>query len=174
MSFWFVVAIAAAAALILYAAFVCALYVRGRKSDARALAGFIPDCVVLFSRLLRDPRVPRRGKLLLALLVGYLSMPFDLVPDFVPVAGQLDDAIIVAFVLRAVLLASGPELAREHWPGPPTSLELVLRIAGYGRRGHAAAPAEATPEAITRQPKSRLSKRSWAEAEGRDSNPRGA
>jgi uncharacterized membrane protein YkvA (DUF1232 family) len=140
---WVVVAVAAAA-LTLYALFVGALYLRGRKSDARALAGFIPDCIVLFSRLLRDRRVPRRGKLLLALLLGYLSMPFDLVPDFVPVAGQLDDAIIVAVVLRGVLRASGPELAREHWPGPPSSLELVLRIAGYGRdAGRAGAPAEA-------------------------------
>jgi uncharacterized membrane protein YkvA (DUF1232 family) len=133
MSFWFVVSVAAAATLVLYALFVGSLYIAGRKTDARALAGFIPDCVVLFSRLLRDRRVPRRGKLLLALLVGYLSMPFDLVPDFIPVAGQLDDAIIVAFVLRGVLRASGPELAREHWPGPRTSLELVLKLAGYGR-----------------------------------------
>lgn len=144
MNFWFIVVVVAAATLSLYALFVGALYIRGRKSDARALAGFIPDCVVLFSRLLRDPRVPRRSKLLLALLVGYLSMPFDLVPDFVPVAGQLDDAIIVAFVLRGVLRASGPELAREHWPGPRPSLELVLKIAGYGRAaGEAPEAAEA-------------------------------
>jgi uncharacterized membrane protein YkvA (DUF1232 family) len=141
MNFWFIVVVVAAATFVLYALFVGALYIRGRKSDARALAGFIPDCVVLFSRLLRDPRVPRRSKLLLALLVGYLSMPFDLVPDFIPVAGQLDDAIIVAFVLRGVLRASGPELAREHWPGPRSSLELVLKIAGYGR------PAGEAPEA---------------------------
>jgi uncharacterized membrane protein YkvA (DUF1232 family) len=144
MSFWSTLAAAGAATLALYALFVAALYIGGRKSDARALAGFIPDCVVLFGRLLRDRRVPRRGKLLIGLLLGYLSMPFDLVPDFVPVAGQLDDAIIAAFVLRAVLWASGPELAREHWPGPRSSLELVLRIAGYGRgAGEAAAPAEA-------------------------------
>ncbi len=133
MNVWFVTAVVVSATLVLYGVFVLALYVVGRKSEARALAGFIPDCVVLFGRLLRDRRVPRRGKMLLGLLVGYLSMPFDLVPDFVPVAGQLDDAIIVAFVLRAVLRASGPELTREHWPGPRSSLELVLRIAGYVR-----------------------------------------
>jgi uncharacterized membrane protein YkvA (DUF1232 family) len=60
-------------------------------------------------------------------------MPFDLVPDFIPVAGYLDDAVIVAFVLRHVLRGSGPELIEEHWPGPRSSLALVLRLAGCGR-----------------------------------------
>jgi hypothetical protein len=59
---------------------------------ARAAAAFVPDCVVLFKRLLSDPRVPRRKKLVLAALIPYLLMPFDLVPDFIPVAGYLDDA----------------------------------------------------------------------------------
>jgi uncharacterized membrane protein YkvA (DUF1232 family) len=95
-----------------------------------ALAGFIPDCIVLVSRLLRDQRVPRRRKLLLAALVGYLALPFDLVPDFIPVAGQLDDVLIVALVLRRFLRSGGDELIREHWPGPEQSLQLVLRAEG--------------------------------------------
>jgi uncharacterized membrane protein YkvA (DUF1232 family) len=109
---------------------VVGLLVAGRRSGARALAGFVPDCVVLFRRLLGDARVPRRRKLLLAALAGYLAMPFDLVPDFIPVAGQLDDAILVALVLRAVLRGGGTELIREHWPGPEESLAVVLRLAG--------------------------------------------
>jgi uncharacterized membrane protein YkvA (DUF1232 family) len=100
----------------------------GRRTDARALAGFIPDCLVLVKRLLGDPRVPRRRKLLLVLLIAYLAMPIDLVPDFIPVAGQLDDAIVAALVLRAVLRSSGEALLREHWTGPPRSLELVLSL----------------------------------------------
>jgi uncharacterized membrane protein YkvA (DUF1232 family) len=56
-------------------------------------------------------------------------MPFDLLPDFIPVAGQLDDAVIVVFVLRRVA-RKNPELIREHWPGPPSSLALILRLAG--------------------------------------------
>jgi uncharacterized membrane protein YkvA (DUF1232 family) len=118
-----------AAAAALYAAGVLALVAAGRRSDARALAGFIPDCLILVKRLLGDARVPRRRKALLALLVAYLAMPVDLVPDFIPVAGQLDDAILVALVLRAVLRSGGEGLLEEHWSGPPRSLELVRRIA---------------------------------------------
>src|SRR4029077_12191418 len=101
----------------------------GRRSDARALATFIPDCVVLVTRLARDPRVPRRRKLLLLGLVGYLALPFDLVPDFIPVAGQLDDAIIVALVLRHFIRAGGEPMMRELWPGPEQFLALILRLA---------------------------------------------
>ena len=116
----------------LYAAAVVLLIVLGRKSDARALAGFIPDCLVLLRRLLGDPRVPRRRKLVLGALVGYLLMPIDLVPDFIPVAGQLDDVIIAALALRYALRSGGVALLREHWPGPERSLDLVIRTA-YGR-----------------------------------------
>jgi uncharacterized membrane protein YkvA (DUF1232 family) len=129
--------IAAGISAAIYLALIVWLLLAGRRSDARALAGFVPDCVVLFGRLLGDDRVPRRRKLLLAALIGYLAMPFDLVPDFIPVAGQLDDAIIVALVLRYVLRASGPDLLRENWPGAPTALNALTRLA-YGRRGSAA------------------------------------
>jgi uncharacterized membrane protein YkvA (DUF1232 family) len=115
--------------LLLYAALVLALVVAGRRESARALAGFIPDCIVLCSRLLGDPRVPRGKKALLVALTGYLALPFDLVPDFIPVAGQLDDAVIVALVLRSLLRGGGEPLVREHWPGPDSSLALVLRFA---------------------------------------------
>lgn len=115
----------------LYLAFIAVLLVGGRRSDARALAGFIPDCVVLLGRLLSDEQIPRRRRLLLVGLIGYLAMPFDLVPDFIPVAGQLDDAILVALALRIVLKAAGPAVVREHWPGPDSSLNLMLRLAGH-------------------------------------------
>ncbi len=116
-----------------YAILVVALMIGGRREAARALAGFVPDCVVLMRRLIADPRVARRYKLLLLAAAGYLALPIDLVPDFIPVAGQLDDAIVVALVMRVVLRASGTELVEEHWPGPPTSLAMVLRLAGGSR-----------------------------------------
>ena len=129
-AWWVWPLIALAAIALLWGALVVGLVVAGRREDARALATFIPDCIVLLSRLLRDPRVPRRRKLLLVGLVGYLALPFDLVPDFIPVAGQLDDALVVAFVLRRFLRSGGEPLVREHWPGPERSLALVLRLAG--------------------------------------------
>jgi uncharacterized membrane protein YkvA (DUF1232 family) len=84
---------------------------------------------VLVRRLLRDPRVPRRRKLALVLLAAYLVVPIDLVPDFIPVAGQLDDAILVALVLRYLVRGGGEALVREHWPGPARSLAVATRIA---------------------------------------------
>lgn len=74
--------------------------------------------------------MPWHTRVLVAGLIPYLALPFDLIPDFIPVAGQLDDAVLVAFVLRRVVRTSDPELVRELWPGPESSLSLVLRLAG--------------------------------------------
>jgi uncharacterized membrane protein YkvA (DUF1232 family) len=128
----------AACVLVVYAAFVAALMVAGRWEGARGVARFIRDCILLVKRLLGDPRVPRRHKLLLGALVGYLALPFDLVPDFIPVVGHMDDALVVALTLRAVLRGSGSDLVREHWPGPESSLAVVLRLAGVTDRTRAA------------------------------------
>ena len=133
MAWWGWVLVGIGVPAVVYAALVAALVLMGRRGDARAMATFIPDCIVLVSRLARDPRVPRRRKLLLLALVGYLALPFDLVPDFIPVAGQLDDALIVAFVLRHFVKAGGEAMIREHWPGPEQSLQLILRLARCGR-----------------------------------------
>jgi uncharacterized membrane protein YkvA (DUF1232 family) len=123
--------IAAAVVVAFYALFVVALGLVGRRTEARAVGGFIPDCLVLLRRLMGDARVPAGRKLALAGLLGYLAFPIDLVPDFIPVAGQLDDVILAALVLRWVLRSDGPSLIRELWPGPDTSLRTVLRLA-YG------------------------------------------
>lgn len=93
----------AGATLAFYALVVLVFVVAGKLQDARAIAGFVPDCVVVFTRLMRDKRLPKPHKLLVATLIPYLAMPFDLIPDFIPVAGQLDDAIVVGVVLRRVV-----------------------------------------------------------------------
>src|SRR3954449_12842610 len=136
MEWWASVLVAFAASFLVYASFVCWLALSGRRNDARALASFIPDCVVLVSRLARDDRVSRRRKLILLALVALLALPFDLVPDFIPVAGQLDDAIVVALVLRHFVRAGGEPLIRDLWPGPDRSLAVILRLVGWGGASH--------------------------------------
>jgi len=116
----------------LYATAVLALLAAGRRTDARAWGGFVPYCVVLVRRLVADPRVPRSRKALLFGLTAYLALPVDLIPDFIPVAGQLDDAVLVALVLRSVLRGGGESLLREHWPGPERSLRAIRRLV-FGR-----------------------------------------
>ena len=123
--------------LLVYAGLVGALIVAAHWASVRDAARFVPDCIVLVRRLVGDPRVPRRHKLLLGAIVGYLALPFDLVPDFIPVAGHVDDALVVVLALRAVLRGSGSELLREHWRGPESSLALVLRLAGAPAGGRA-------------------------------------
>jgi uncharacterized membrane protein YkvA (DUF1232 family) len=117
------------ATVVLYGVFVGGLALAGQGGAARALAGFIPDSIVLFRRLLCDARMPRRHRALVVALLGYLALPFDVVPDFIPIAGQLDDAVVVALTLRAILRGGGPEMVEEHWPGPRSSLSLILRLA---------------------------------------------
>jgi uncharacterized membrane protein YkvA (DUF1232 family) len=108
---------------------VSVLLLLGRHSDAREIARFLPDCIVLFKRLLRDDRVPRRAKVVLGLLVPYLLMPFDLVPDFIPVAGQLDDAILVAVAIGYVARSAGRDVVEDLWPGSGRGLRIILALA---------------------------------------------
>jgi uncharacterized membrane protein YkvA (DUF1232 family) len=130
MSAWQPVAISTAAVLALYAAGVLALIAAGRRTEAVTLARFVPDCAILFRRLVADHRVPRSRKLILGAVALYLVTPIDLVPDFIPVAGALDDAIVAAVALRVLLRGTTAPLLREHWPGPRSSLDVLLRFGG--------------------------------------------
>jgi uncharacterized membrane protein YkvA (DUF1232 family) len=125
---WLWLLIGVGAAIALWLLLVGALFAFGREEDARELAAFIPDCAILVKRLLGDRRVPRRAKLVLVALVAYLVMPFDLVPDFIPVAGQLDDAILVAAVLAYVVRLAGREVVEDLWTGSERGLRVVLSL----------------------------------------------
>jgi uncharacterized membrane protein YkvA (DUF1232 family) len=99
---------------------------RTRAERLKELALFVPDCAVLFKRLLTDPRVPLRAKLLLVAAIGYLLMPFDFVPDFIPWLGQLDDVVVVAIAAAYVARSAGREVVAELWPGGEAGLRAVL------------------------------------------------
>jgi uncharacterized membrane protein YkvA (DUF1232 family) len=119
----------ALAALLLWALCLAALYLSGRRGAARALATFLPDTVLLVRRLLADPDLPRSRKLALAALLAYLALPLDLVPDFLPVIGQLDDALLAALTLRFVLRGAPAHRLAELWPGPAEGLAVISSLA---------------------------------------------
>lgn len=106
---------------------ILALIAIGRRSQARELATLIPNLLALFRGLLRDPRVPRTAKLWVGFGVVWLASPIDLIPEFVPVAGPLDDAIVAALVLRHLLRRTAPTVLFEHWRGDPRTLEAIVR-----------------------------------------------
>jgi uncharacterized membrane protein YkvA (DUF1232 family) len=127
---WGLIAVVAGA----YALAVLALLAAGRRTDARALAGFVPDCVRLVRRLLSHPETSGAQRLVLLGLVAYLLLPFDLVPDFLPVVGALDDVILVGLALRWLLASHGEAEIRRAWTGPDRSLRVVLAVAGDAGR----------------------------------------
>ena len=127
MPTWLIVLLVIAA---IYVAVVIALIVAGRKVLAKELALLVPNLVLLFKDLLRDPAVPRGPKVALAIGAVWLASPIDLLPEFLPVLGPLDDAVVAALVLRYLVRRAGPEVVQQHWRGDPRTLELILRSAG--------------------------------------------
>jgi uncharacterized membrane protein YkvA (DUF1232 family) len=133
-----ILVISAAVAIALYAAAVGALILAGRRTAAKELALLLPNLITLFKDLIRDPRVPRRSKLLLVVGAIWFASPIDLIPEFIPVVGPLDDAVVAALILRHLLRTAGPEIITEHWRGNPATLDKLLRLSN--QRVERAAP----------------------------------
>jgi uncharacterized membrane protein YkvA (DUF1232 family) len=119
-----------AVAVGIWLAAVAALVVFGRVGAARELLGLVPNLLLLFKDLVRDDRVPRSAKVWLGVAAVWLASPIDLIPEFVPVLGPLDDAIVAAAVLRHLVRKAGSEVVYEHWRGEPATIARVLRIFG--------------------------------------------
>jgi uncharacterized membrane protein YkvA (DUF1232 family) len=107
---------------------VVALVLAGRRTAARELATLLPNLLRLFRGLAADPRVPRGSKVLLIIGVAWIVSPIDLIPEFIPVLGPLDDAVVAALILRHVLRAAGPDVVADHWRGDPATLDRVLGL----------------------------------------------
>ena len=102
------------------------------RASARDVVRLLPDLLRLTARLARDPATPRSCKVALAGLGVWLASPIDLIPEFVPVIGPLDDIVVTAIVLRWVGRRVGDEALRAHWPGSEDGFGLVLRLIGRG------------------------------------------
>lgn len=123
--------IAVACTLVLWLLAILVLVALGRRSQARELVTVLPNLVVLFRGLLTDPRVSRSSKGWLWFALAWCVSPIDLIPEFVPVAGPLDDAIVAALVLRHVLRRTDRAVLADHWRGDPNTLDAIIRL---GRR----------------------------------------
>jgi uncharacterized membrane protein YkvA (DUF1232 family) len=128
------VAVVAAMLVALWLAFVAFVYiVRPDRTSLRDAVRLLPDTLRLVRRLAADRAIPRSTRCLVWLLLIYLASPVDLVPDFVPVIGYADDAIITSFVLRHVIRRAGPDKLREHWPGSVDGLATLRRLLRLAR-----------------------------------------
>ena len=134
MTWWSLLLGVAAGLVLVYVVLLALLwrYARAHPETVRLRDALrlLPDLLRLLRRLLADRTLPTGVRVRVALLVAYLAMPFDLVPDVVPVIGYADDAVVVALVLRSVVRRVGVDAVRRHWPGTPEGLVVVLRLAG--------------------------------------------
>ncbi|GAA1983277.1 YkvA family protein [Microbacterium pumilum] len=136
---WLIVVLGVVGGLVLlWLSLIGLLWVQQRRTgsavDWRAMMRLVPDVIRLVRRLATDPAVPRATRWWLSGLLGYLLLPFDLVPDFIPVLGFADDAVVVAIVLRFAIRHAGPDAVERHWPGSAEGLASVLRLAGLTSR----------------------------------------
>lgn len=120
-----------AALLLSWLALLAALLVAKPSPTAlRESLRLLPDLLRLLRRLAADPDLPRGVRIRLGLLLVYLAMPFDLVPDFIPVLGLADDAIIAVAVLRSTVRRAGLDAVRRHWPGTADGFAALCRLTG--------------------------------------------
>ena len=123
--------IALAVTVAVWSLLVIVLVAIGRRTQARELAVLVPNLVVLFRGLLHDPRVARGSKGWIWFALVWAVSPIDLIPEFIPVAGPMDDVIVAALVLRHVLRRTDREVVAAHWRGEPSTLDAILAA---GRR----------------------------------------
>ena len=135
MTNWWEVALGVLGGLVLlWLALVLVLWIEQRRhpggASLRDLLRLAPDVARLLKRLTGDRTVSLSVRIWLAALLLYVLSPIDLIPDFIPVLGYADDAIVVAIALRFATRAAGSDAVERHWPGTPEGLATVLRLAG--------------------------------------------
>lgn len=130
---WRALAIAIGAVAVVWVVFIgVLLVVRPGQLAVRDAVRLLPDTLRLVRRLAADRTVPLGSRLSVWFLLLYLASPIDLIPDFIPVIGYADDAILVSFVLRRLIRRAGPEKLDEHWPGTADGLARLQRVLRLG------------------------------------------
>jgi uncharacterized membrane protein YkvA (DUF1232 family) len=119
--------IAVAIGVAIWLLVILVLLALGRKAQARAIAGLVPNLIILFRGLVGDPRVPGMTKGLVWFALAWLVSPIDLIPEFIPVLGPLDDAIVAALVLRYVLRRTALPVLLDHWRGERSTLDVLVK-----------------------------------------------
>ena len=114
------------------------LLIKPKGSPSAEALRLLPDLLRLLRRLAADPSMPRGGRIRLGLLLAYVATPIDLIPDFVPVLGYADDAIIVTLVLRSTVRHAGLDKVRAHWPGSDDGFAALCRLTGLAGGNHTA------------------------------------
>lgn len=136
---WQVLASVVGGVILLWVVLIAFLWLEQRRHPDRAslrdLLRLAPDVIRLVKRLVSDPTVSIGVRIWLVALLVYLLSPIDLVPDFIPVLGYVDDALIVAIALRYATRRAGNDAIERHWPGTPEGLAAVRRLAGLQSRG---------------------------------------
>ncbi|MQA93648.1 MAG: DUF1232 domain-containing protein [Streptosporangiales bacterium] len=127
------VSIAAGLILVWIALITVMVFARPRGGLLAESLRLLPDLLRLIRRLAADPALPRGVRTRLALLIAYLALPIDLIPDFIPVLGYADDAIVVTLALRSVVRHAGLEPIRRHWPGTDDGLTALCHLTGLKR-----------------------------------------
>jgi uncharacterized membrane protein YkvA (DUF1232 family) len=147
MAWWWQTLIGVAAALLLawIALLVALLIAKPKGSLLKEAMRLLPDVLRLLRRLAADRSMPRGVRIRLVLLMAYLAIPIDIIPDFIPVLGYADDAIIVTLVLRSTVRRAGLDAVRAHWPGSEDGFAALSRLTGL-------TPATPEPDSSTPAP----------------------
>ncbi|GID94087.1 YkvA family protein [Amorphoplanes digitatis] len=132
MAWWWQILISIAVALLIawIALLIALLAAKPAKAQLKEALRLLPDLLRLLRRLSADPTLPRGVRIRLGLLPAYLAMPFDLIPDFIPILGYADDAIIAIAVLRSTVRHAGLNALRRHWPGTDDGFAALTRLTG--------------------------------------------
>lgn len=109
----------------------------GRSIQSRKLVtdavSLVPNLIKLISRLVKDPRVPRRSKIVLGLAAAYVASPIDLIPEVIPVVGWADDLLFLMLAIDSLIERAGKEVVEEHWDGPVDLLSVIREVIAAAR-----------------------------------------